>query len=465
MMGQFVAESQKTILQRMVNKVVARSELKDLTDTSQVLQVLAATARAVAKTQRDMVKLLKDRDMSQATGTDLEEAAAVVLPRAIYKGTGTKATGQVVFSRSGTTGTITIAVGKRVKVIGSSSGETLIYESTSLGTILDGFSDSNNVDIIAEDVGTKYNVAPDTITGFVDKPSGVDTVTNPAALTNGTDAETNEGFFSRVQRHTDGLARCHDSGLEAAAVGVEDPATGKVCKFAKLIEDPANQLEAVLYIDDGAGTAEHTTSVVLENSRIPSGGVAVGGELDIYTQHKPIREEDTVELYDNGVLVSSSDYYLNHATGHFKLKTSVYPNGLTTGHTVHISHTYYDQLIGEVQKVIDGDPDDRTNYPGHRAGGVIIKVKAPQVVSQSIVANVTLMTGYSQTALIPRIKLVIAEYINGLSIGGDVIYNEIVERIMAVPGVYDVNVTSPPENYPIADYQVARASSAAIQVS
>ena len=464
-MGYFVAETQQTILQRMVNKVVARSELKDLTDTSQVLHTLAAVARAIAKTQRDMVKVLKDRDMSQAIGTDLDEAAAVVLPRAIRREEGRKASGSVVFSRSGTTGTITIAVGKRVKVVDSDSSESLIYETTTLGTILDGNNDSNAVDIIAEELGSTYNVAPDTITGFVDKPSGVDSVTNPAAVTNGSDDQTDGEFYTTVQTHTDGLARCHDSGLEAAAVGVEDPTTGKACRFAKLIEDPANPLEAVLYIDDGAGTAEHTTSVVNEASRIPSGGVAVGGELDIYSQSKPIREESTVTLRVNALAVPSSDYYLNHATGHFKLKTSVYPSGLSPADAVDVTYTYYDQLIGEAQKVIDGDPADRTHYPGYRAGGVIIKVKSPQVVAQAVVANVGLLTGYSQTALIPKIKLAIAEYINGLSIGDDVIYNEIVERIMAVPGVYDVNVTVPSGNSPIGDYQVARVTSAAIQVT
>jgi hypothetical protein len=50
----FQAETKDVILQRMVNKVVARSELTDLVSTSQLLQVLAASARAIEKVQQGM---------------------------------------------------------------------------------------------------------------------------------------------------------------------------------------------------------------------------------------------------------------------------------------------------------------------------------------------------------------------------------------------------------------------------
>jgi len=461
----FQAETKDVILQRMVNKVVARSELTDLVSTSQLLQVLAASARAIEKVQQGMEDILDDRDINKVTGTDLDDWAKVILPYVITRRQGVTATSQVVFSRAGTTGTITISVGSQVKASAGTAGEALVYTTTSLGTILNGNQDSNAVNISAVDIGTKYNVSPATITAFVGKPSGVDTVSNAASITNGEDLEKDDVFRNRIKLHILGLARCHPYGLESAAYGITDPATGKVCLFSKCVEDISNPGFVKLYIDDGAGTAQHIVSVVSEASLIPSGGVALGGETDIYLQHKPVDDVSMYSLVINGGAVPVANYYFDYPSGHIKLKSSAYPAGLTVGHTVVMTYSYFDQLIGEVQKVIDGDPADRDNYPGYRAAGVQVQVKAPQTVAQTVTANITVLDGYNQTDVATSVKAYISSYINGLSVGGDVIRNELIERIMTVQGLYDCNVTFPANNVTIGDTQLARIALSAITVT
>jgi uncharacterized phage protein gp47/JayE len=464
-MAYFQSETRKTILQRMVNYVVARSSLKDLLSVSQLLHVLAAASRGIEKAQHGMEDILDDRDIDNVIGADLDDWAKVILPVVIERIPGRTATGQVRFGRTGIVGTINQSVGTQVKVPAGAAGEDLLYTTTSLGTISAGSTTSNLVDIVAIKQGTKYNADPGEIDAFVSKPPGVETVTNPTALTNGLDKETDDEFRKRIKAHILGLARCHNYGLEAAAINTYDSVSGKTCIFAKSVEDPDNPGYVVLYVDDGAGTAEHTTTVTDENSLSPASGVASGGEVDIYTQNKPIKEENAFTLKINAATIPSANYSIDYPAGHIKLNSASYPSGLTAADTVTESYTYYDQLIGEVQKVIDGVVADRTNYPGYRAGGIQVKVKPPQILAQSCVVNVTVKSGYSQTTAITSVVAEISAYINGLSVGEDVIRNELIERIMAVPGVYDANMTTPSANVVVGDYQVARITTAAIQAS
>lgn len=82
-----------------------------------------------------------------------------------------------------------------------------------------------------------------------------------------------------------------------------------------------------------------------------------------------------------------------------------------------------------------------------------------------MIANVTVKEGYGQTDVVADVVVAISSYINGLTVGEDVIHNQLIKRIMSVPGVYDVNVTAPTQSVTIGDYQLARISSSAIQVS
>lgn len=464
-MGHYQAETRATILQRMVNKIIARSSLTDLLSTSQLLQVCAAVARAVEKCQHGMEDILEDRDIDKVNGEELDEWAKVILPTVISRRQGVRATGNVVFGRTGIVGAINIAVGTQVKVLASVGGEEYVYTTTALGTIPDGSQVSGNVAVIAAKTGTGYNANPDTITGFVTKPSGVETVTNPASFTNGQSLETDDSFRNRIKAHILGLARCHCYGLESAAIGVYDSVSGKTCLYAKAVEDPSLPGYTVLYIDDGAGTASHTTTVAAVIPTSPAGGVAAGGETDIYLTHKPIKEESAFELRINGLAIATANYYMDWAAGHIKLNSTAYPTGLTAADTIALDYTYYDQLVGEVQKVIDGDVADRANYPGYRAGGINAKVKVPQNSPQSVIANVTVKEGYGQTDVVADVVIAISNYINGLTVGEDLIYNQLVKRIMAVPGVYDVNITWPTQSVTIGDYQLARISSSAITVT
>ena len=453
----FTPRSFPDILTRMINRVVARTSLTDINDGSSLKQVLAAAAREDDEQWFQMTKLLDLFDIYTAQGDDLDERAKDYNPVLITRRSATKATGAATFARTGTVGTITIPIGTQIQVPAQGSQPAVIFSTTAEGTILAGFSTSAPVNVEALVAGTTGNVAPGSIKGFVSKPSGVDTVSNASALTNAQDRESDDQFRDRILAQVKALARCHVLGIESAALAVSDSVSGKSVAYAKTIEDVFNRGNVTLYIDDGAGTAESTVAVAAETLLAS----AQGGEVDLYTTNKPIKTTATYQLRINGTpQVEGTDYELDPSDGHFKLYT-----GLTATDAVAADYTYYDGLIQEVQKVIDGDPLDRSNYPGYRAAGVIVRVLPPSIQQQTVTVNITVRQGYNQTAVAVSVAAEISAYVNALGIGEDVILNELRERTMAIPGLYDCYFAAPIENVVILDNQLARVLAANITVS
>ena len=462
-MGQFEPKQFEDILERMINRVVARTELTDINDGSSLKQVLAAAAREIDDTNYQMINLLDLFDINKAIGADLDEHAKQFNPSLITRNLSSRATGQIVFSRVGTTGTVTIPIGTQIKVPASGAQSAILFSTTSIGTILAGFTDSNAVDVVADDSGTVGNVAGGSITGFASKPSGVDSVMNPSAITNGSDEETDDSFRQRLKNQIKGLARAHVDGLETAALSAEDPITGKFVKFAQVVEDPFTLGRVTVYIDDGAGSLSGETLAKIGVSVVAA---AVGGETVINLPDKPIKTESAFSLFRNAVLlIQDTDYVLNPASGQINFLPAGSVPALSPGDAITATYTVFTGLIALVQKIIDGDPGDRATYPGYRAAGVLVRVLTPTIIFQTVEMNITVLAGFDQTFVAGQVSDAISSYINGLGISDDVILNEIRERAMATPGVFDVEVETPSEKIVILDDELARITDANISVT
>ena len=114
-MPRFTPLTQPQILQKMLAKTITRAGISDVGDSSVVKHILAAAARADAEQFFQMVRLLKLFSLDSATGDDLDERAKDVQPATITRLQAQKASGFVVFSRSGTTGTVTWGIRARTR--------------------------------------------------------------------------------------------------------------------------------------------------------------------------------------------------------------------------------------------------------------------------------------------------------------------------------------------------------------
>lgn len=437
------------ILQGMINSVVARTDLSDVSDASAFKHILAATAREIDEAYYQLATMRDLFSIDTASGEDLDARAAEYVE--ITRDPALKATGTVTFSRSLTTGTINIPAGTIVK---TATGVQVI--TTALGQILNTFQDSAAVPAIAILPGTTGNVAPLTLVKFESKPPGVDTVTNPGSFANGQDLESDDSFRARIRSYIRSLPRATPEALRYIAKTVRI-STGQRVVYAHVWEDPINRGEVILYIDDGAGTAELTETVTGEVLTLglngPPPNTAVGGEEYLFLENATVKTTEPYVLTSStrGVLVAGTDYLLDDAQGQ-----NYFTPPLAAGESLTVDYVTYRGLIEEVQRVVYGDPDDETNYPGWRAYGVRVRIRTPAILQQVVEATLVVANGFDYDAVVAEVRANVSEYINGLGISGDVIRNEIIERIMRVPGIYNVVLLQPATDSILLDDQLPR---------
>ena len=470
----FRARNRVEILRDMVARVVARSTITGLTRNSVVYHILAAAADEDAETYFQLARLRDLFSIDRATGSDLDERAREIQPAVVSRQQALYATGNVVFSRPGTSGTIAIPAGTIVSALNPTGG-SVRFRTTAPGAILNLASASAPVPVVALVAGADGNVAASTVVQFGTRVPGVTTVTNGAAFTNGRDRESDEDFRARLKAWTRSLARGTVAAVENAVRGARLPDGSRVV-FSKVAEDAFRPGVVRVYIDDATGSVEAFDSTYIAGLDTILAS-ALGGEQRVFTSARPIRDDGSFALFVNAVPqtrgtsdVPGVDYILNPATGQVTFTTSSYPAGLTLGDAVTANYRFYTRLIAEAQRIVDGDPAQPTSYPGYRAAGIYVQVLPPQTVPQSIVAGIVVADDYDTALVASRVATAIQAYINGLDIGADVIVAQIIEEAMRVEGMVDFAITSlsgsaPPVNQVILEYQVARISAAAITLA
>jgi len=112
-------------------------------------------------------------------------------------------------------------------------------------------------------------------------------------------------------------------------------------------------------------------------------------------------------------------------------------------------------LISAVTNVLLGD-GTKAN-PGYKPAGINIRVVGPTKVTINVEVTIV-STGVLEASVVEaNVVTAATSYINSLSIGDDVIYNQLIEKIMGVVGVYDCTLMQPSANVSIGSTQIARA--------
>lgn len=456
------------ILQNIINRVVARTALSDLTDSAAIKQLIAAFAREIDEVYFQLTRLTDLFSVDRAAGEDLDERAKDIQPGTLTRLGARRSIGTIVFTRAVNTGTTdVIPTGTKIK-----TSDGAVFTTTQQAQITNTSPeqiaghgvgrDSNVVSATADVAGADGNVAQNTIIKFVSKPAALSEVTNPGAFTGGRDEESDDAFRARLKAFVGSLARSTVQALEFIALGVENPDnTGQQVLFSHVFEDPVDRGNVILYIDDGAGTAASTQVVagenVCEGLAGPPADSAVGGEEFLDLDFKPVFEGTAPVLSSSirGALTAGTstggEYDLNPASGRV-----FFDPPLVATEVITAGYTYYDGLIAAVQRVVDGDVNDRVNYPGYRAAGVLVRVQAPTVINQNLTAQLVILEGFDEPTVIANAEAAVSTYINNLGISGDVIRNELIEQLMGVPGVFDLTLTVPSTNQPILDNEIAR---------
>ena len=237
---------------------------------------------------------------------------------------------------------------------------------------------------------------------------------------------------------------------------------GRRIRASKLVDDPFTPAHAQLYVDDGAGTVETFATTGAIEIIVDS---AIGGERRFHTRHKPLMGEAwTLTHTPSGgpahVLTAGTDYIVTPSNGQIRLSADSFPDGLGAGDRLTIdSYDYWTGLVAEAQRLVDGDPRDPVAYPIWRGAAAFIRVVPPR--SLGLVADIVAIVdeGHDRTTITTEVRAEILDYVNSLDIGAPVIVAEIIERAMAVDGMFDVEVIAPQGNVAVDFDEVIRLPS------
>ncbi len=260
-----------------------------------IVQDMVDWSRGVSSKITDYRVGSRARTLLEAVAKELEEfydkvyrAARTLIAENIYTVMGFPklpalfSTGSVIMSRSTPADAdYLIAAGTLLRTRATALKAPVSYR-TSVDVILRTGESNITVPVICLVAGTDGNVDALTITEFVSKPAGIDTVSNPDSLTNGKEEETKDEQKNRFKKFIASLSRGTLPAIEYGATTVQlissDGLAFERVVDAKAFEDTINRKgEVDCYIWNGVGTA--SAQLIAATQRVLSG---------YYEEGKPI---------------------------------------------------------------------------------------------------------------------------------------------------------------------------------
>lgn len=169
------------------------------------------------------------------------------------------ATGAATFSRFTPTQQAVVPVGQLIStgpgnaqfIVTTDTGNAA-YNATLGGYVLAPATASVTVPIAAVAPGVASNVLANTITSFVSPITGVDSVTNAAALTTGADAEGDPAFLARFKLYIASLRAGTVDAIKAAVASSRQNLIGIVLENVRADLTADNGFVTIV-VDDGTG--------------------------------------------------------------------------------------------------------------------------------------------------------------------------------------------------------------------
>jgi uncharacterized phage protein gp47/JayE len=258
----------------------------------------------------------------------------------------TSSTGQVAFSRFTPTYQAVVPVGTVIQTADGTQQFTVVadatqtaYSATLGGYVIAAGISSAVATVQAVNTGTQTNVLANTITTLTQAVQYVDTVTNAAPFTNGTNAETDSAFRARFVSYINSLSKATKAAIGAAILAVQQGLQYTITE---------NQTYAgatlmgnfFVVIDDGSGTPPDSLVSSVSNAID-----AVRPFTSTFDVHKPVVVSVTVAM----TITTATGY--THSTLTATVQTALlnYINTLPLGSSLaysRLAQVAYDASAG-----------------------------------------------------------------------------------------------------------------------
>lgn len=330
-MADLSTKSFTTFVQDFATAVQGSSaKLVDFTIGSILRALAEATAGVGLWLQGLILQLLATTRASTSTGSDLDTWLADF---GFEREAAGYASGSVTLSRITPTAQAVVPVGSIVQtsdstqfVVGTDTTNAA-YDATQLGYVLAAGTYSVSVPVTASVAGTTGNVTAGEISELYQSITGVDSVTNPLAFTNGTAAETDAAALTRFQLWISSLSKAVEAAIESA---IEAIGTNITYTLVENVAYGGTSQPGYFYvvIDDGTGSPPSTTLDTVRSAIEAVRGLTIG-----YGVFAPVVVSAAVSM----TITTSSAY--DHATVVSEVSAALlsYINALTLGQSLNYS--------------------------------------------------------------------------------------------------------------------------------
>lgn len=233
------------IMQKAMQNVIARCDkVTDFNEGSIIHTILDTVARIA---EREYVAIRQ--------GYNEMLASIPYSAFRFYRREGQKSVGTVTFTATSVQvssdddsddGVIIIPKGTIVSAGG------LKFETCGVAKIQAGELKSQEVEAIAMEAGSKYNVAAAAITSIESAVPGVSGVTNPKPFTQGSDEETDAAFEERFKSYLSGLSGTNFYAIKQAVLSIAGIRSMAIQNHKPLLDNIYN---LSIYVEDGTGYA------------------------------------------------------------------------------------------------------------------------------------------------------------------------------------------------------------------
>lgn len=230
-------------------------------------KIIDTVARSLADNQVDLTGLAGATDIDSKFGSNLDQFTSLF---GFGRQGATYATGYVVFTRN-TPAPANINIPQSATIQSNtitSQGQYLQYRTTVGGTIVQGATSSSPIPVQCTVSGSAGNAAINTLTNLVGVPlvTGVTSVTNPAPITQGTDAESDDAYKVRFKNTVfRNLAGTEDQYLALAvstAYTTKANVVGPISRYQEYVQIPD--------VDDAGylGGVQYSNGATLPNGSV-----------------------------------------------------------------------------------------------------------------------------------------------------------------------------------------------------
>ena len=398
----YIPQTTQSIIESIAARVIARTNLTDLTEGSVLMQIITSVAEEIVLSELRL-KNIRDTFFPDTTsGADLDERAAEFPSGGIARRLATNATCLVTVTRENTTvpgsgqptykDELVVPAGA---IFGRVDDPSQKYRTESPLTFAGsvggaaGVGFLEDIPVIAMSSGVAGNCDAGTITKIVDAHKEIIAVTNTTTAENGQSQESDSGLRSRMYTYIASLARCQPPALESRALSYQD-GSGRTIAYAKLWEDPWREGVSELIIDDGTGLVGLTSPGGAVSGLVPhSGPYVVLYHEGPATEPIPWVEfgvaPNKVALYHH-----LGDFISLHERGVVLVpRARLEALGVVGGTAWSIcsglvgEYTVYTGIVASLQRDLEGSTSNPGSRPGWRAAGtrVLVRPATKEVVN------------------------------------------------------------------------------------